>query len=94
MKIPEPFRFPASITDPEKIMDCLTDDQQNAVNEYVGAGIAAYYRDMMNELDRLEKELTYAKATIRQQHRIISDLLQRFPVVHLAGGIDHQAGMN
>lgn len=94
MKTPETFRFPASITDPEKIMDCLTDDQQNAVNEYVGAGTAAYYRDMMNELDRVENELAFAKATIRRQHRIIADLLQRFPVIHLARGIDHQAGIN
>ncbi len=88
------FKFPATILDPEKIMDAMTDDQQNAVNEYVSAGTIQYYQDMMKELARVEAELAHAKAIIKQDRQIISNLMQRFPVVKLTGGIDFQSGLN
>lgn len=45
MSTPKNFQFPASITDPEIIMDCLSEDRQNALNDYtlgrnLGPGLA------------------------------------------------------
>ncbi len=88
------FKFPANITDPEKITDCLTDDQVNALTDYMTQGMIEYYQGTMKELARVEAELAHAKAIIKQDRQIISNLLQRFPVVKLTGGIDFNSGLN
>ncbi len=81
------FQFPASIIDPQKIYDCLTDEQKDALSGYIGAGITQYYKSMMAELDRVEAELKTAKVLLRQQNRIIAGLSLRCQVAVTLPGI-------
>ena len=94
MKDPKSFRFPASFVDPEKILNCLTDDQQNALTEYVGAGIGAYYSDMMKELTRAEGELARARRIISQQKKVLNEILQRSLFIKLPGDFGPMASIN
>lgn len=88
------FQFPANITDPEKITDCLTDDQINALTDYMTRGMIEYYQGTMQELARIEEELSHAKDIIKQDRQVISNLMQRFPLVKLTGGIKFNSGLN
>lgn len=94
MKKQPSFKLPVSITDPEKIINCLSDEQHTALAQYIGQGTSEYYRSMMDELARVEEELQRASALISRQRAAMRNLMANVPLVRLRSGIDLKSGMN
>jgi hypothetical protein len=88
------FQIPASITDPAEIINYLTDEQFNALSQYIGQGAAEYYRSMMEELNRVEGQLRAAGEVIALQRTAMSNLMAKIPPVRLRSGIDFKSGLN
>ncbi|MCK9423981.1 MAG: hypothetical protein M0Q38_15460 [Bacteroidales bacterium] len=89
-----PFKFPESITDPQEILDSLTNDQESALSTYMAQGTREYYQSIMDELDRVENELRRARIQISRQGTAMRNLMSKIPLVKLRSGIDIKSGLN